>query len=310
MIFVSDGSMANGQGTSGYKIVDPMEPTLFIMASAPCDSHPECIQSYRAELNGILGEIILSGEILRYYGKTGPTSTITTYCDNISALAKLEEKDVTPGIRSTLGPDYDLANEIAQAIDKYGLVVQPTHVKGHQDATKRYEDLPFPAQMNCDCDEAAGAHMRCPPPGLAPRTSAPFFPSSKAALLIDGSVITSNRDHHIRMKREGTSLRNRIMSKEGWTLAIFNTVDWKSMEIALKKLGRSRFATRVIQFQHRWLPLGRQQHRIHSEQSNLCPICKGTEETQTHFLTCNDERCRANVLVQMAMLHKELQKKK
>ena len=64
MIFVSDGSMAGGKGTSGYKIVDPNEPEIFIMGSSPCDSHPACVQSFRAELNGILGEVVLNQDVV------------------------------------------------------------------------------------------------------------------------------------------------------------------------------------------------------------------------------------------------------
>ena len=64
------------------------------------------------------------------------------------------------------------------------------------------------------------------------------------------------------MQREGTKLQRRIMSKEGWTEHTFNKVDWDSHEIAFRKLGRSRFRTRVVQFEHRWLPMGKQLHRI------------------------------------------------
>ena len=310
IIFVSDGSMASGRGTSGYKIVDPSDPDFYIMGSAPCDSHPDCIQSFRAELSGILGEVILSGEILRHLQKTERTAPITTYCDNTSALQVLEEEETKPGIRCKLGPDYDIITELRANIAACNLHLKPRHVKGHQDRDKSYEELPFEAQMNCDCDEAAGAHMRCPPEGLEPQPTAPFFPSSKAGLRIDGKLITSNVGKHVRLKREGTKLRQRIISKEGWIDSDFDKVDWASMEIALKKLGRTRFQTRVIQFQHRWLPLGRQQNRIDSERSKLCPICKEAEETQSHFLRCTHRSCQANLIVQLAVFHRSLQKKK
>ena len=310
VIFVSDGSMAGGKGTSAYKMVDPNDPELYILGTSPCDSHPACIQSFRAELNGILGEIVLSGEILRFLGKDLPTATITTYCDNVSALGKLEETNDKPGIRNKLGPDYDLVTELQCSLDRYGIKVTPKHVKGHQDRDKTYDELPFEAQMNCDCDEAAGEHMHHPPDGLAPRDSAPFIPSSKAALRLEGRLITSNIEHHVRMQREGTKLQQRIMSKEGWTEHTFNKVDWDSHEIAFRKLGRSRFRTRVVQFEHRWLPMGKQLHRIDSEKSNLCPVCKTTEEDQTHFLTCSDDRCRSNFILQLTLFHKSIQKKK
>ena len=310
IIFISDGAMANGKGTSGYKIVDPTDRDFYILGSAPCDSDPHCIQSFRAELNGILGEVILSGEILRFYEKDSGTASITTYCDNTSALQTISSPYDTPGIRRFLGPDFDIVNELQMAIKRYGLTLVPKHVKGHQDRTKRYDELPFEAQMNCDCDEAAGSHLQCPPDGLSPQSSAPFFPASKAALRINGNIITSNLEDHVRLEREGTKLKMKIINKEGWTDAEFEKVDWTSMEIAMKRIKHTLLRTRVVQFQHRWLPLGRQQHRIDSDLSHLCPICKEAEETQTHFLVCSHQACRANVLIQLAIFHRSLLKKK
>ena len=49
-------------------------------------------------------------------------------------------------------------------------------------------------------------YMRHPPDGLSPQRSAPFFPSSKAALRIDGNIITSNIEKHVRLQREGVAL--------------------------------------------------------------------------------------------------------
>ena len=56
--------------------------------------------------------------------------------------------------------------------------------------------------------------------------------------------------------------------------------------------------------------MGKQLHRIDSEKSNMCPVCKTTEEDQTHFLTCSDNRCRSNFMLQLALFHKSIQKKK
>ena len=56
--------------------------------------------------------------------------------------------------------------------------------------------------------------------------------------------------------------------------------------------------------------MGKQLHRIDSEMSNLCPVCKTAVEDQTHFLTRTDDRCRSNFTLQLTALHKSLQKKK
>ena len=44
--------------------------------------------------------------------------------------------------------------------------------------------------------------------------------------------------------------------------------------------------------------------------NNTSAICHESEKTQSHFLVCPHSSCRANVLIQMAIYHRSLQKKK
>jgi hypothetical protein len=46
-------------------------------------------------------------------------------------------------------------------MEKYKITVKPEHVKSHQDNTQAYKDLPWQAQLNCDCDQLAGSSQAC-----------------------------------------------------------------------------------------------------------------------------------------------------
>ena len=48
-------------------------------------------------------------------------------------LQAISEQDDISGIRRFLGSDFDIINELQQAIKSYGLTLEPKHVKGHQD---------------------------------------------------------------------------------------------------------------------------------------------------------------------------------
>ena len=53
----------------------------------------------------------------------------------------------------------DLLKVIKDTLPKFSNIALQ-HVRGHQDRTKSYENLPLQAQLNVDCDKAAKETMR------------------------------------------------------------------------------------------------------------------------------------------------------
>ena len=112
----------------------------------------------------------------------------------------------------TLAPEWDLVNEI-EALLQNTVEVDPTHVKGHQDTSIPYEDLPFQAQCNVDCDELCTEilddRMRC----YDADESAPTMPNNPASVQIDAKSVTKKLDNAIRMKKTYLPLRKYIIEK-------------------------------------------------------------------------------------------------
>ena len=112
---------------------------------------------------------------------------------------------------------------------------------------------------------------------------------------------------HSRSIMGGDRLKQYILKKEakrerGWNDATFETVDWESMEIAVKreKPGRIR---RILKFQHRWLPTG--DRNFEKNATRRCPACK-SEEDQDHLLTCPATISKINAKLQLQLLRKTL----
>jgi hypothetical protein len=49
--------------------------------------------------------------------------------------------------------------------------------------------------------------------------------SDEASLVINGCLVTTNIDEHVRMLMTATPLKTYIMDKNGWTHQTFNLVD-------------------------------------------------------------------------------------
>jgi hypothetical protein len=98
------------------------------------------------------------------------------------------------GSGGTLAPEYNLLQVAKGIIAKHKLVVKPEHVKSHQDNGTEYDNLPWKAQLNCDCDcnQLTGFTRTCPQCLEALPTPYILPTGHIASLEIDGTFITSH----------------------------------------------------------------------------------------------------------------------
>mmetsp|Transcript_12944 Transcript_12944/g.27953 ORF Transcript_12944/g.27953 Transcript_12944/m.27953 type:complete len:139 (+) Transcript_12944:84-500(+) len=129
---VSDGSVQRGEACHAWKIVTEGREAECASAAGPCDADPDKVNSYRAELSGILGGIAFAIILLRHHDLTVKEGTdIAVYCDNLSAVNKIAEKTILVGVKHHSIPEYDLIDCIFQLLKTHNFPVDPRHVKGH-----------------------------------------------------------------------------------------------------------------------------------------------------------------------------------
>ena len=137
------------------------------------------------------------------------------------------------GSGGTLHPEYDLL-QVAQGImAKHKLLVEPEYIKSCQDNETEYSNLPWKAQLNCDCDKLAGSTCTCPQCLEASPTL--YIPPTghTVSLEIDGTFITS----HIASAIEETSFRSDfikyVIHQSGWQdPMIFHFIDGEARACA------------------------------------------------------------------------------
>ena len=85
------------------------------------------------------------------------TSTGRTICALIDNKAQIShiQKWHHQGQAGTLAPEFDILQVAQGVMEKYKITVNPEHVKSHQDNNQAYKNLPWQAQLNCDCDQLA-----------------------------------------------------------------------------------------------------------------------------------------------------------
>ena len=118
----------------------------------PIRSDPRTMTSYRAELHGIY-------KLLCALRKGGySTARIELWCDSESAIDLLNDPtDLTP--EALTKAEGDLLTALTRTLRSFPNITLK-HVRGHQLRNTSYQNLPFEAQLNEDCDVAAKGAMR------------------------------------------------------------------------------------------------------------------------------------------------------
>ena len=144
---------------------------------------------------------------------------------------------------------------------KHNLVVEPEHIKSHQDNETEYSNLPSKAQLNCDCDQLAGSTRTCPQCLEALPTQYILPTGHIASLKIDGKFITSRIATAVKEASLQSEFIKYVIHKAGWQDPTFLlSIDWEaraqaglhsspSQHLTIFKLEFALFAT--MSCQHR-----------------------------------------------------------
>ena len=109
------------------------------------------------------------------------------------------------------------------------------------------------------------------------------------SISINGSRLSSQYDESIRFHIHGYHLRQHLQSKQGWSDATWNEVDFYTFGRHFRSLRPQRQA-QWMKMVHNQLPLGERrylQSPVKDPLLRLCPCYKTLPETMSHFLTCN-----------------------
>ena len=144
------------------------------------------------------------------------------------------------------------------------------HVKGHQDAVRKWYELTRMETLNVRADYHATTALQA---NTTPPKHIHMIPSSKIALRIRDIDITSHYATHLRKAATRPALEKRFHKHYGWTPAQVDHVDWKAHQGTFSKL---RFAEKkfVLKFIHQSPPMGKIFHKIDPSQPITCSSCQ------------------------------------
>ena len=136
------------------------------------DGPRTAMNSYRAEALGILAIL----QVLQVkHRKTGKwTSKVCIMLDCKAILTKIK-LPLLHSVRYMMDDDMDIILEIQHLNKELEYLIEFKHIKGHQDDGIPYDQLPYPAQLNCDIDHLAKLFIQKPPPRFRPNQKYPIL---------------------------------------------------------------------------------------------------------------------------------------
>ena len=121
--------------------------------------------SLRAEAAGMLAVTTFISTIQKFTNCSTGVLQVTFHADNKALITRRTDHDShkTPFANQWSLPEADLIESIFAFQTEHKINATTLHVKGHQDANAKLEDLTTPEQMNVKADALANqCHSECP----------------------------------------------------------------------------------------------------------------------------------------------------
>ena len=292
---VSDGSLDPITGRAAFAWILALPgKEAWIKRRHTVNANPKYVTSFRAEIAGIC-------DLLKYSVKERMFDTeFEIWCDNKACLDVLRP-DREPMLADLTDAESDLI-AVARNMLRQLKKVTVHHVLGHQEDNVPYEDLPYEAQLNIDCDaEAKECMWSSEISNIRPDPTE----GAGAILYLGNEMVTTEMKEQIEYAAHAPDMFTYLRGKYEWTDNQLHSINWKALRLAKRRLTR-RASIRTSKMLHEWLNVGRQKAKL--QQDSTCPCCGLEEEDQVHLYHCSHAGMRSTIEEEINTMEKNLHK--
>ena len=219
-------------------------------------------------------------------------------CDNESVCKRVKSMRSFFGYypNDTLESDWDVLEEIRQAMNQFDNEFEVKWIKSHQDEKKPWDQLDLAAQTNCKADKLADdfrdriineedAEEDENNETFEENVSiVPRFRYNKAQINISGETITHNLKQVIKVERTYDPLKTKIKEDNNWSEETFYKVDWTVHGRAINRHHTRK--TVIVKMLHDILPVGTMVNRYNNINILGCSTCHCEKEDCKHLYIC------------------------
>ena len=174
--------------------------------------------------------------------------------------------------------DVDVALQLRESILQCKQHISLEHVKGHQDKTKKFHELPLPAQLNILMDKlskkmVADTKHECN--NIIPFPAQKIYLSMQTPIAHDvvNVLITNEMKHEIK----GYYNKHHKVPESS-----FSQIDWEAQRLAMNAPSEISYRKTFHNLRNT-MTINKKWKRI---ESDLCPLCNKSPETIAHLMSC------------------------
>lgn len=257
--------------------------------------------SYRAEGYGLLSMIRFLIRLADYCQCRDNMNKCNMASDNLSLVDNVIARQLPSQLVDSMDPnapdrslhhmaqaqpslvsDWDILNEIRLSLPLLHTTPKIKWVKGHQDNTQDYEDLPLLARLNVDADRFAGEFQDS---YGAERPQVLRLPHNGVQLFLGGDTITYQEKSAIQFAETGPPLCEYIKETNKWSDKVMRSIDWDAHGTALHRGNSKR--VHLTKLVHDLLPTNSYAYRFVEDRTSCCPTCTHDNEDRDHIIRCS-----------------------
>ena len=209
----------------------------------------------------------------------------TLWCDNESLVNEIKKFRKSSSTAAVLGhplrSEWDTLNQISQSLQQLQQTFPIRWIRGHQDDTTAFEDLPIKAQLNVHADHlAARYHMEHD----IDTTVVPITEANVVLFDMPQGTITAKIQSKIRYAFSSLTILSAMKTKYDWDDTILDYIDWRAHSSAINRHPKQRLST--VKLCHEMVPTNYFVSKYDPSRSPNCPHCKHVPETRDHLLRC------------------------
>ncbi len=285
-IAVSDGSYYKDHNSigSGSWIITGVDDMDFIIGGGLCPGQPDDINSYRAELWGLLGISVALWALEKAAAITGP---IVIACDGMSALQ--QSLMVNPASLTARATHFDIISAIMGYWKDMTCTAIPTWVESHLDDQTDRASLPRLHRLNTERDD--GAKRICQQHFASYQPFEIKFKYAFPQITHQGVVVKSKAEKSLLKHLAVAPLKDFWLEKCEITGSYRDLINWESFELATQRLPLHRQHFLINWISH-MTPVGSVTRIRKMGHQHRCPRCGEWNETYSHVVTCINPKAR------------------
>jgi hypothetical protein len=241
----------------------------------PADCHP-CNPAKPGKGNHRLSQ---------FCGSDLATMQLSLGTDSESLLTRVnkEGQQLVLHPNDTLVADWDVTHEIQHHLRTLSFWIELVHVRGHQDKTILYKDLPLMAQLNVDADVLASQYMVSHP---FTTSNVPRLTHNLCQLELSQGSINGRYPNTLRHAALQGDLWDHLKARNDWTESTIVSTNWKAFEQAYARGPFFKHRVTLVKHFNGISPTGKIAHRNDSSHPAGCPSCDCPVKEEDHVVLC------------------------